>query len=105
MALFILVVSSCSIPATASVIIVDQKSQPVKKAGITVVATYSNQKTVTTTTLSDGSASLTLQSAVYPVVITATDGTNGYSKVTLSAAADAANKISIVQSTPIIKAL
>ena len=104
-AIVMMVLSSCSTPPTASIIIVDQKSNPVPKAGITVVATYSNQKTVSTTTLSDGSAKLVLQDVVYPAVITATDGTNGYSKVTLSAAADAANKIKIVQSTPIIKAL
>lgn len=104
-AIITLVLGSCSTPPIVSIIIVDQKSNPVTKAGVTVVATYSNQKSVSAVTAADGTASLSLQGVVYPVTITATDGIHEFSKTSLSAAADATNKITITESSVVIKTL
>lgn len=102
----VMLVSGCSTPPTVSIIIVDQRGTPIPKPGITVTATYNNQKTSTTTTLSDGSAKLPLNNAVYPVVITASDNIHEFSKFTLGEPGDAtsASKITITESTLIIRA-
>ena len=104
-AIVMLVLGSCSTPPTIAAIIIDQRGNPVPKAGVTVTATYNNQKTSTATTQSDGSAKLPLTNAVYPVVITASDNIHEFSKFTLQAATDAAasQKITITESMLIIR--